>query len=95
MSSSSACVVITGAAGGIGRAICMELVRLNKGYKLALWDRDQVRRGHFGKHEVWSCIGMVAKNIKAYTKALVLLNSVYRGPSGVHALPLGVAGRTY
>ena len=50
MSSSSACVVITGAAGGIGRAICMELVRLNKGYKLALWDKDQVSWGHLGKH---------------------------------------------
>ena len=40
MSTHGGCVVVTGAASGIGRAISMELA--SQGFVTALWDIDKV-----------------------------------------------------
>ena len=40
MSAHGGCVVVTGAASGIGRAISMELA--SQGFVTALWDIDKV-----------------------------------------------------
>ena len=43
MSGHGGCVVVTGAASGIGRAVSIELSR--QGFVTALWDIDKVSMG--------------------------------------------------
>ena len=59
MSGHGGCVVVTGAASGIGRAISMELA--SQGFVTALWDIDKVSMGSplaWGKFSsTYKCLG--------------------------------------